>query len=458
MKTRIITTILAALLTAGTALTAQDYSKEYLGLPGDNLNLYAVMKVFQESKTLEAFEKSLNDPKNRINNLDLNGDNLVDYIMVFDNVEGDVHYISLRVAINRNENQDVAVFTVQQSSDGQAYVQLIGDEALYGKNYIIEPNYNDNYTSETPNPGYNGYYGGNVTVYRTSPVYIATWPIVRFIYRPNYIGWHSRWYWGYYPAYWNPWRPSYWDFYYGYHYNLYSDYYGHYRRWYTCRDTHWNDHYYVGHRAYSPVVYRNLHAGNYRNTYSHPEQRKEGEASYRNNHPDQGRRTTYSTSGSNNNNRNTNSTVNNSRPTGSVNSSRRVETPVSRNSGTEYRTMKGETTTRRMASENTRSIMSNGGSNRSTVSNAPASRSTVSNSPSNRNTVSQARTSPQASARPASKPEKSQNVSPGHSSGQSHSVSAAPSRRSSGSGSQVKSNNTQAKSGKTETSSSTRRK
>jgi len=62
-----------ALLLAGLRpLAAQDYPEEYLGLPGDNLNLYAVMSLFQESETLEGFEKSLNDPETMINNLDLN--------------------------------------------------------------------------------------------------------------------------------------------------------------------------------------------------------------------------------------------------------------------------------------------------------------------------------------------------------------------------------------------------
>ena len=36
-----------------------------LGLPGDNLDLYAVMDLFQKSKTIEDFEKSLNARKNR---------------------------------------------------------------------------------------------------------------------------------------------------------------------------------------------------------------------------------------------------------------------------------------------------------------------------------------------------------------------------------------------------------
>jgi hypothetical protein len=57
----------------------------------------------------------------------------------------------LRVALSRNETQDVAVFTVEQLRDGSVQIQLIGDEALYGRNYIVEPIYD-----ETPNPGYTG--------------------------------------------------------------------------------------------------------------------------------------------------------------------------------------------------------------------------------------------------------------------------------------------------------------
>jgi hypothetical protein len=31
-----------------------------LGLPGDNLNLYAVLDVFQDSETVEEFERAIN--------------------------------------------------------------------------------------------------------------------------------------------------------------------------------------------------------------------------------------------------------------------------------------------------------------------------------------------------------------------------------------------------------------
>ncbi|MFN2337336.1 MAG: hypothetical protein ABR560_10245, partial [Bacteroidales bacterium] len=91
----------------------------------------------QESETLEAFEKNINDENSRINNLDLNGDNMVDYITVTDYVDGDVHTIVLRTALSRNEYQDLAVFTVEKLRNGAVQIQLIGDEALYGRNYIV---------------------------------------------------------------------------------------------------------------------------------------------------------------------------------------------------------------------------------------------------------------------------------------------------------------------------------
>ena len=284
MKKLLITSLLSALIIAGTILRAQDQPPEYLGLPGDNLNLYAVMNLFQESKTLEAFEKELNDPDTRINNLDLNGDNYVDYIRVTDDVDGDVHNIILQDMIDQNEIQDVAVFTVQRFPDGQVQIQLTGDEDLYGKNYIIEPITDDQYMGETPNPGYIGdartIYGRNVTIVTTTPVQIAAWPLIRFIYNPRYIVWHSRWYWGFYPAYWHPWRPFYWHYYYGYHYSWYNVYYSHYRRWNIHRYPRWNTFYYTSRRAHSPIVTGKIHTGNYRATYSHPEQRREGEAYY----------------------------------------------------------------------------------------------------------------------------------------------------------------------------------
>jgi len=286
-----LTSILAALVAFGTTAKAQDYPDEYLGLPGDNLNLYAVMKLFQESETLEGFERKLNEENSRINNLDLNGDNLIDYITVTDYPEGDDHTIVLRVALNRKEFQDVAVFTVQKFRNGSVQIQLIGDEALYGKNYIIEPIY-----EETPNPGYMGRPVDRtyVTVVRTTPYEIAYWPVIRYIYMPDYVVWRSSWYWGYYPAWWSPWSPYSWHYYYGYHYNWYDHYYGHYHHWNVCRWGGYHDFYYTRVRVYSPTVVVNITKNVYRDTYSRPDQRKEGEALYTRVNPERGTRTMQS--------------------------------------------------------------------------------------------------------------------------------------------------------------------
>ena len=277
MKKFLITSILTVLIASLTAVSAGNYPEEYLGLPGDNLNLYATMKLFQESETLEAFERDLNDEKSKINNLDLNGDNLVDYITVTDYVDGNAHTIVLRTALNKKESQDVAVFTVEQFKDGSVQIQLVGDEALYGKNYIVEPIY-----AETPNPGYKGttVYTDNVNVVTTTYYEVAAWPVIRFMYNPYYVSWHSSWYWGYYPVYWNPWRPYYWHYYYGYHYNWYNDYYAHYRHCDYNRYHYYDDHYYHGMRQYSSEVAHRVSAGNYASTYSHPEQRRDGEEMY----------------------------------------------------------------------------------------------------------------------------------------------------------------------------------
>ena len=265
--------------------------QEKLDLPGDNLNLYAVLKLFQESETLESFEKSLNDENNKINNLDLDGDNKTDYIKVVDNVDGDVHNIALRVSVNNDEDQDVAVFVVQKDKDGQVQVQLIGDEDLYGKDYIIEPNYEttDN-SSGTPNPGYipppTTELNKEIEVEITTPSQVATWNVVRFIYISTYVVWRSPWRWNYYPSYWQPWQPFYWHYYYGYHYHWDYYYYGHYRRWKYYRYPSWRTYYYrPGFRSTSVFVQTMFKRGDYKKTYSRPDLAKDGAAIFRKDFP-----------------------------------------------------------------------------------------------------------------------------------------------------------------------------
>ena len=84
MKKLILPLLAAALslLSEPVFSQANKDTTELLGLPGDNLDLYAVLTLFQKSKTIEAFEKSLNDEKTGINNLDLDLDKKVDFIKV----------------------------------------------------------------------------------------------------------------------------------------------------------------------------------------------------------------------------------------------------------------------------------------------------------------------------------------------------------------------------------------
>lgn len=278
--------IVIAILFFAAILPASLYAQQKedkLDLPGDNLNLYAVLKLFQESATVEGFEQKLNEENSEINNLDLDGDDKADYIKVIDNVDGDVHTIVLQTDVSANEKQDIAVFTVQKDADGKVQVQLIGDQDLYGKDYIIEPNADDN-VGATPNPGYTGnktvMQGQQVVIEKTTTVVIASWPVVRYIYLPAYSIWHSPWYWNYYPNYWRPWRPVYWHAYWGYHSNWGYWYYGHYRRWPTYRYKRWNDFYYNGRRTHSVVVITRRQNGLYRTTYAKPQTKKDGVALY----------------------------------------------------------------------------------------------------------------------------------------------------------------------------------
>jgi len=223
------------------------FAQEQLDMPGDNLNLYGVLNLFQKSQTLEDFERSLNVEDSRINNLDLNGDGRTDYIQVVDHVSGSAHAIVLRVAVSEFEKQDVAVIEVEKEG-GQIHVQVVGDVALYGENYIIEP------PTNTPNPSMGDALTTNTVTY--VPVY--NWAIMSYMYNPYYNVYVSPYRWGYYPGYWNPWTPYYYNVYHGYH----TPYYNYYRRGTYYRAPN-------AHRYYAPYRNQSLQMRqHYNNTYS----------------------------------------------------------------------------------------------------------------------------------------------------------------------------------------------
>lgn len=198
MKVRFLSFLLIVMCFFGTAAFSQNSDTEELGLPGDNLDLYAVLDLFQKSKTIEDFEKSLNDSKNKINNLDLNDDKKVDFIKVETKKDGDDFTFILRDPISKKETQDVAVIFVTKDKNKKVALQIVGDKDLYGKDYIIEPNTSG--AGVTANPAYTGNNPVTVNVpAQTTTVIVEQAPIVQYVYSPAYVPYYPPYYYGFYP-------------------------------------------------------------------------------------------------------------------------------------------------------------------------------------------------------------------------------------------------------------------
>jgi hypothetical protein len=168
-----------------------------LGMAGDNLDLYAVLNLFQKSKTIEAFEKALNEEKTGINNLDLNLDKKVDFIKVVTKQVDSSYTFTLQVDVTKKETQDVAVILLDKIK-GRISLQIVGDEDLYGKDYVIEPKGN---SPVTANPAYKGPDPVVVNVPATTTVVVQSAPIVQYVYSPAYVPYYPPYYYGVYPPY-----------------------------------------------------------------------------------------------------------------------------------------------------------------------------------------------------------------------------------------------------------------
>jgi hypothetical protein len=171
-----------------------------LGLPGDNLDLYAVLNIFQKSKTIEDFEKTLNLKETGINNLDLDLNDTVDFIKVVTKQEGTNFTFILQIDVSKKEIQDVAVILVSKDKDGKVTMQIVGDKDLYGKDYVIEPK--PAAPPVTANPAYTGTDPVKSTApASTTVVVVESAPIVQYVYSPVYVPYYPPYYYHYYPPY-----------------------------------------------------------------------------------------------------------------------------------------------------------------------------------------------------------------------------------------------------------------
>ncbi|MEO5601253.1 MAG: hypothetical protein ABIR06_10020, partial [Cyclobacteriaceae bacterium] len=225
-----------ALLVSGLSSYGQGQERES-EVPGDHFSLEGALELFKKSESPEEFEKLLNSPDSKVNNLDLNGDGYIDYIRVFDKYEGNVHAFIIQAVVSETENQDIAVIELEKLTNGKAVLQIIGDEDIYGVETIIEP------TREVRT------YAG--TTSRPTVVNVWAWPSVQYIYGPYYSGWSSPW--GYYrrPIWYHTWRPI---AYYHY-YPLWRPYHSYYAPCYTRRIDY-------AHHIYSPYRTRSVFVHN----------------------------------------------------------------------------------------------------------------------------------------------------------------------------------------------------
>ena len=194
----------------------------------ENLDLKTVATLFGQAKDLEQFEQLLNDPDSAFSNLDLNADGEVDYLRVIETADNNRHLVVVQAVLAKDIYQDVASIFVEKDEATQSVtVQVIGDEYIYGTNYIIEP------------------------------VYIHRPLIYDWFWGTAWVCWHSPYYWDYWPTWWRP-----------YHYI------DPYLYWDRC---HWHHYHYpicTYHMVHHPHHhFHHMHHGVKRNDYAirHPE-------------------------------------------------------------------------------------------------------------------------------------------------------------------------------------------
>lgn len=160
-----------------------------------SLDLKAVAKLFAGCKNIEEFEMQLNNPDSAFTNLDLNGDGDIDYLRVVETGSGNSRLIVIQAILAKDIYQDVAsIYVERDEATNNVRVQVVGDEYVYGRNYVIEPVY----------------------VYR--PV------IYDWFWGPHWVCWSSPFYWGYWPGWWYA-HPCWEMGWYTHHIHVYHHYY-----------------------------------------------------------------------------------------------------------------------------------------------------------------------------------------------------------------------------------------
>ncbi|RZJ65282.1 MAG: hypothetical protein EOO50_14355 [Flavobacterium sp.] len=197
MKTATYLVLLLCFLSVPTFAQTEEQANN-----GDDFSLEGALAMFKNAKSLEEFEKAINEENNNVNNLDLNNDEKTDYVTVSDVKDGDTHVIVLSTWLSESEKQDIATIGIEKTAAEQAQLQIEGDTDLYAENTIIEP-------VDVEDKATGGKGGPSIAEIEIMPVVVNVWlwPSVRFLYAPAYVVWVSPYRWAAYPRWWKPWRP-----------------------------------------------------------------------------------------------------------------------------------------------------------------------------------------------------------------------------------------------------------
>ena len=210
----------------------------------NNLDLNLVAALFGQATDVEEFETLLNNPDSAFSNLDLNGDGQVDYLRVVESFDGNRRLVIIQAVLAKDIFQDVAsIYLEKDVSTNEVSAQVIGDQFIYGDNYVIAVEY----------------------LYRPR---IYTW-----LWSSIYMPYRSPWYWGHYPFYWRHWCCR-----------TYRDYWRHCYYWHHHHHYCSFQHRHHPHRGYHDV-YRQSEMGRHDYANPHPERscesRHDGSGVYR---------------------------------------------------------------------------------------------------------------------------------------------------------------------------------
>lgn len=145
---------------------------------GDNLDLQALGEMVKTSSNAKEIEDKLNTTGS-INNLDLDGDGVVDYVKVTEYGDGDARGFSFTVELSNGEKQEIATVDLQKGTNNvdmniQGNQQIYGGNAYYQSHYSLSDlmimSYLFSYHRPYYSPYHYGYYPSYYHSYRSAPI------------------------------------------------------------------------------------------------------------------------------------------------------------------------------------------------------------------------------------------------------------------------------------------------